>query len=52
MFDSVRKMPKTLNPKKNNNTIFIKGARLHNLKNIDVKIPRNSLTVITGVSGS
>ncbi|MFH1856023.1 MAG: excinuclease ABC subunit UvrA [Candidatus Omnitrophota bacterium] len=32
--------------------IFIKGAREHNLKNIDVKIPRNSLTVITGLSGS
>jgi len=32
--------------------IFIKGARTHNLKNIDVKIPRDKLTVITGVSGS
>lgn len=32
--------------------IFVKGARLHNLKNIDVKIPHNKLTVITGVSGS
>ncbi|MDD5356474.1 MAG: excinuclease ABC subunit UvrA, partial [Candidatus Omnitrophica bacterium] len=32
--------------------IFIKGAKEHNLKNIDVKIPRNSLTVITGLSGS
>ena len=32
--------------------IEIKGARIHNLKNIDVKIPRNKLTVITGVSGS
>ena len=32
--------------------ISIYGARVHNLKNIDVKIPRNSLTVITGLSGS
>ncbi len=32
--------------------IHIKGARLHNLKNIDVRIPRNQLTVITGLSGS
>ena len=32
--------------------IFVKGAKEHNLKNIDIKIPRNSLTVITGLSGS
>ncbi len=32
--------------------IHIKGARAHNLKNIDVKIPLNAFTVITGVSGS
>ncbi len=32
--------------------LIIKGARVHNLKNIDVTIPRNKLTVITGVSGS
>lgn len=34
------------------NNINVFGARVHNLKNIDVTIPRNSLTVITGLSGS
>ncbi|RSK38745.1 excinuclease ABC subunit UvrA [Mangrovimonas spongiae] len=38
-----------VNPKTN---IIIKGAKLHNLKNIDVVIPRNKLVVITGLSGS
>lgn len=38
-----------VNPKKN---IIIKGASLHNLKNINVVIPRNKLVVITGLSGS
>jgi len=45
----------TANPKKagkNKDFLHIKGAREHNLKNIDVKIPRDSLTVITGLSGS
>lgn len=32
--------------------IYIKGARVHNLKNIDLEIPRNKLVVITGLSGS
>ena len=34
------------------NDIFIKGARVHNLKNVTVTIPRNKLVVVTGVSGS
>ncbi len=38
--------------KKNKEFLHVKGAREHNLKNIDVKIPRDSLTVITGLSGS
>ena len=36
----------------NSELIKILGARVHNLKNVDVEIPRNSLTVITGLSGS
>ena len=36
----------------NDQKINVWGARVHNLKNIDVEIPRNSLTVITGLSGS
>jgi excinuclease ABC subunit A len=36
----------------NTDKIIIKGAREHNLKNINVEIPKNSLTVITGLSGS
>ena len=34
------------------NSIVIKGAKEHNLKNINVEIPRDKLVVITGLSGS
>ncbi len=48
-FEYMAKDLSTINPKEN---IIIKGASLHNLKNIDVVIPRNKLVVITGLSGS
>jgi excinuclease ABC subunit A len=51
MIKAPRKSP-TTQLKSFNNNIFIKGARVHNLKNIDVEIPRNKLIVVTGVSGS
>ena len=37
---------------KTQDSIFIQGARMHNLRNVYVEIPRNKLTVVTGVSGS
>jgi excinuclease ABC subunit A len=40
------------NPDKRNGAIHVHGAREHNLKNIDLKIPREQLVVITGLSGS
>jgi excinuclease ABC subunit A len=45
------KMP-TLPEKKRNGAIKIHGAREHNLKNIDVQIPRDQMVVVTGLSGS
>ena len=44
--------PKDSLPKQNQNTIRIRGARQHNLKNIDLELPRDQLIVFTGVSGS
>lgn len=44
--------PATTTAGSNTERIDVYGARVHNLKNIDVSIPRNSLTVITGLSGS
>ena len=35
-----------------NDKIIVKGAKVHNLKNINIEIPRNKLVVVTGLSGS
>src|SRR5260221_14609620 len=35
-----------------NESIIVRGARVHNLRNIDFEIPHNAITVVTGVSGS
>jgi excinuclease ABC subunit A len=45
-------LPVRENEPKALDTIYIKGARVHNLKNVDVHIPRNKFIVVTGVSGS
>ena len=42
----------SINSQQSDEYIYIKGARVNNLKNVDVAIPRNKLVVITGVSGS
>src|SRR6478736_2570574 len=49
---AVREKKRPVEPKVASNVIYIKGARVHNLKNISVEIPRNKLVVVTGVSGS
>ena len=48
----MNKKDRSLYPQFQNGWIDVYGARVHNLKNIDVKIPRGSLTVLTGLSGS
>jgi excinuclease ABC subunit A len=49
---AVRKKPRNKAATGEPDCISIKGARVHNLKNVDVDIPRNQLVVITGLSGS
>jgi excinuclease ABC subunit A len=52
--DAIIPHPSSLIPQTQSirNTIFIKGARANNLKNVDLDIPKNQLVVVTGVSGS
>ncbi len=52
---TTKRIPRTSSIKNiadKNNNILIKGARVHNLKNVTVEIPRNKFIVVTGVSGS
>ncbi|WP_343701005.1 excinuclease ABC subunit UvrA [Chitinophaga sp.] len=50
--EKTRKVTVEPEPVSSPDHIFIKGARVHNLKNVSVSIPRNKLVVVTGVSGS
>ena len=45
-------MPDTPEPSERRSHIVVRGARTHNLKNVDLTLPQRSLVVMTGVSGS
>jgi excinuclease ABC subunit A len=49
---SAAKKDKKIKDASKDNSIYIKGARVHNLKNVTVEFPRNKFIVVTGVSGS
>ena len=42
----------SITPVSNSNKLVVKGARVHNLKNLNLEIPRDSMVVFTGLSGS